>query len=121
MVRVIKVALFILSVIAVCYVDCSVLLQPEVVAGGAAHAAVRAVSAGKAGDSDSAKAESAGVCFGGKCNIIGRDFSRRGALRTARGKSAVTCGLSRAGRPYPSLRRRFHQLESHGTSALARR
>lgn len=90
-------------------------------AGGAAHAAVRAVSAGKVGDFDSAKAESAGVCFGGKCNIIGRDFSRRGALRTARGKSAVTCGLSRAGRPYPSLRRRFHQLESHGTSALARR
>lgn len=39
MVRVIKVALFILSVIAVCYVDCSVLLQPEAVAGGAAHAA----------------------------------------------------------------------------------
>ena len=38
MVRVIKVALFILSVIAVCYVDCSVLLQPEAVAGGAAHA-----------------------------------------------------------------------------------
>lgn len=90
-------------------------------AGGAADAAVRAVSAGKAGDSDSAKAESAGVCFGGKCNIIGRDFSRRGALRPARGKSAVTCGLSRAERPHPSLRRRFHQLESHGTSALARR
>lgn len=62
-----------------------------------------------------------GVCVGRKRNIIGRDFSRQDVLRTARGKSAVTCGLSRAGRPYPSRRRRFHQLESHGTSALARR
>jgi len=35
----------------------------------AADAALRAVSAGTAGDSDSAQAESAGVCFGGKCNV----------------------------------------------------
>ena len=73
-------------------------------AGGAAHAAVRDVSAGKAGDSDSAQAESAGVCIGRKSNIIGRDFSRQDVLRTARGKSAVTCGLSRVKRPHPSLR-----------------
>lgn len=59
--------------------------------------------------------------IGRKRNIIGRDFSRQDVLRTARGKSAVTCGLSRAGRPYPSLRRRFHQLKVMGTSALARR
>lgn len=90
-------------------------------AGGAADAAVRAVSAGTAGDSDSAQAESAGVCIGRKRIKIGSDFSQQDVLRTARGKSAVTCGLSRAERPHPSLRRRFHQLESHGTSALARR
>ena len=46
-------------------------------AGGAAHAAVQAVSAGKAGDFDSAKAESAGVCFGGKCNIKEEIFHGR--------------------------------------------